>query len=286
MFKKVLSLALAAMLLLSVGVVGAFAAETDVETTAASGKVYFEVPADWKNFTTIFCHIWEVEGESFYSWQAKKEKCKDEGNGKWSYDLSTLDGSTTVTGGMQSGKSYAIIFSNNNGLQTYDLNMGPDCAGDTVYTGETLRNPVDSEKTCLVARWRANGSKYHPVVQYDSLGDLFDPDNTGAEVQQSQAAEEDPSKAAENGGSSNGGSSNGGSSNGGSSNGGSSNGGSSNGGSSNGGSSNGGSSNGGGSSTGTSNSVNSGEGTAVIFIAIGTMLAAAAIVFAARKREN
>lgn len=192
MFKRFLSLALAVILVMSLGVIAISAAEVEIEDTEASGKIYFEVPGEWKNYKTIFCHIWEVGGDSFYSWQAKAERCVEESDGKWSYDLSALDKSKEVSGGMVADKKYAVIFSADTGVQTYDLLMGLPCIGDTAYGKETIMNPVDSEKTCVVARWKANGKDFYPVVQIDSLGNLVDPDNKGKEnLDQTQPQEGD-----------------------------------------------------------------------------------------------
>lgn len=289
MIRKSLAILLAAILMLSIGVVGVSAAEDEIAETGTSGKVYFQVPSDWSNVSTIFCHVWRIGGDPFFSWQAKKEKCKDEGNGLWSYDLSTLDSSTTVTGGIQNDGQfppYAIIFSANTGMQTYDLELNLACAGDTVVAGETLRSPVDSEKTCLVARWKNNGGTYHPIIQIDSLGELFDPDNTGkdpifnqqtGELIQPGTGNQGNTDASNNNGGNSGGTNNGGNS-GGNNSGGSNNGGSNNSGTNSGGSNGGSNSGSGGSGGSGSNSVNSGQDTDMLFIALGAMLAAAAVV--------
>lgn len=131
---------------------------------------------EWKNFKRVFCHIWreEAEGGDFYAWQDKGERCTDLGNGYWEYDLSdfTFDEDGT----------YAVIFSNNNGFQTYNLSLTSDCLGDiAVCEGDTCTNPVDSEKNCAVARWLNCGDQVHPVAQTGSDGLFLDPDGIGTD---------------------------------------------------------------------------------------------------------
>lgn len=180
--KKII-LKISSLLLIVAVMAGVFAFGVNAETVPSGAendtKIYFEVPEDWINFSTIYCHIWERDGEAFFSWQTKKEKCKDEGNGIWSYDTSVLATSTTVSGGMRFLSPYTVIFSNNLGQYTYDLAMSTECIGDTVYTGETVGSPISPKKIFLVARWRECGSFYHPIVQYDYFGNLIDPDNVG-----------------------------------------------------------------------------------------------------------
>lgn len=175
MFKRILSLVIAVLVIASVAVVSASAAETDAAATGAgvtSGKIYFQIPTDskngWKSFKTVYCHIWAYNGEgdtqTWLSWQSKKEKCTDEGNGVWSYDVSKT-GNT-----FYEGKTYCIIFSNDTGLQTYDTLFYVDAIGDTAYTtGEMFENPVDSEKSALGV-WFKNHKNYGPLFQITSSG--------------------------------------------------------------------------------------------------------------------
>ena len=147
--------------------IGAGAQTTSVDC------VYFQTPTAsgvaWNNFKNVYCHIWEIGGEPIYSWQAKEEKCEDLGNGYYSYNLSDIE--------FKPSASYAVIFSNENGLQTYDLYITSACKGDIVAcNGDTCINPVDSEKTCTVARWINNADKVFPVAQVDSNGLNVDPD--------------------------------------------------------------------------------------------------------------
>lgn len=172
--KKVISILMAVLVLMFSFAVVANAESTDTNC------IYFQVPTAssvaWKNFSNVYCHIWEEGGDGFFSWQSKDEKCTDLGNGYFSYDLSSFE--------FKEDGKYAVIFSNDNGLQTYDLTLTSDCKGDYVYcNGDTCKNPVDSAKSCAVARWKNNSDKAFPCAREDSEGILNDPDSiTGKDV--------------------------------------------------------------------------------------------------------
>lgn len=160
MFKKILCLALALVCMASMAVIGASAAE---DTT-----IYFEVPSDWNNYSSVFCHIWVYGGDSLASWQSKKEKCTQVEDKLYSYDVSKV-------GGLEAGTYYGVIFSVDIGLQTYDTLMTSDCYGDTLYSDGTIyENPQDSSKTCVAAFWKNHDkSAYGPVMQITSVGNLI-----------------------------------------------------------------------------------------------------------------
>ena len=160
MIKKIMSLVLALVIIASMGVL-AFTA------SAADQKIYFEVPSTWNNFSKIFCHIWVYNGDPLANWQSKKEVCKLEADGRYSYDISKV-------GGISAGETYCVIFSADTGVQTYDTFMGTSCLGDTVYCDGTLyENPMDSSKTALGAFWKNQSrSAYGPVMCVTSIGNL------------------------------------------------------------------------------------------------------------------
>lgn len=160
MIKKIMSLVLALVIIASMGVL-AFTA------SAADQKIYFEVPSTWNNFSKIFCHIWVYGGDPLANWQSKKEACKLEADGRYSYDISKV-------GGLSAGETYCVIFSADTGVQTYDTFMGTSCLGDTVYCDGTLyENPMDSSKTALGAFWKNQSrSAYGPVMCVTSIGNL------------------------------------------------------------------------------------------------------------------
>lgn len=169
--KRFFCILLAVIIMISTCCV-AYAADEDVTNP---DYIYFQVPTAtsvaWKNFSMVFCHIWREgnEGGDFYPWQAKDERCTDLQNGYWSYDISGLEFDEDAT--------YAVIFSNENGMQTYNLTLTSDCKGDIVVcNGDTCVNPVDSAKQCTVARWYANADTVFPCAQVSSDGAIVDPD--------------------------------------------------------------------------------------------------------------
>lgn len=160
MIKKIMSLVLALVIIASMGVL-AFTA------SAADQTIYFEVPSTWNNFSKIFCHIWVYGGDPLANWQSKKEVCKLEADGRYSYDISKV-------GGLSAGETYCVIFSADTGVQTYNTFMSTACLGDTVYVDGTLyENPEDSSKTALGAFWKNQSrSAYGPVMCITSIGNL------------------------------------------------------------------------------------------------------------------
>lgn len=153
----------------------AFAFTAGAEELTSTDCIYFQVPTEtavaWKNFSTVFCHIWQEgdEGGDFYAWQAKDERCEDLGNGYFAYDISGLE--------FKEDGTYSVIFSNENGMQTYNLTLTSDCKGDIVVCeGDSCENPVDNQKQCAVARWTENKDKVHPCAAFSSDGVLLDPD--------------------------------------------------------------------------------------------------------------
>ena len=166
--KRVVSLVLVLMMLFAMGIMGATA-------TTEDQVIYFEEPTDlgiasWES-TKVFCHIWEYGGESFAQWQAKKEACvKTETEGLWAYEI------TAKGFEVEKGKTYGVIFSNEDGMQTYDTIFDVTCIGDTLYCkGEDsiIEAPSDSTKTALATYWKnADPAKYGPIRQLTSIGNV------------------------------------------------------------------------------------------------------------------
>lgn len=192
MLKKIISIALAVVMVLSVAAISASAAvvsdssvgaevsnsagaDTDSAATGADNVIYFDTTG-WKNFQTVYCHIWERGGEAFFSWQAKAEQCQPVSgkSGIYSYDLSKLNDSTQVEGGLKDGTDYCVIFSNNIGVQTFDQTFGKPCIGDTAkVTGKMIENAVDSEKSAYESVWTANSKNYGPHLAISSIGNII-----------------------------------------------------------------------------------------------------------------
>ena len=195
MFKRIMSVMLAIVMLLSVAMIATSAAQVEIADnsadavaevaadgaadtgadagadTGAGNVINFKVEGSgWKNFKKVFCHIWEHNGDDFFAWQAKAEACKDEdGDGIWTYDLDAKG----VT--LEPGKLYAVIFSNENNMQTYDLLMDSTCIGDTVYCdlNQSFENPEDSSKTALAAFWTSKDPvAFGPVKCVTSIGNV------------------------------------------------------------------------------------------------------------------
>ena len=166
--KKVLAAMLCLLMVLSMGVFAASAADTENQV------IYFEVPTgegmlNWDG-AKIYCHIWAYGGDSFASWQSKKEACtKTDTEGVWKYDI------TAKGFEMEEGVTYAVIFSEGNN-QTYDTLFDTTCLGDTLYCkGEEsiIENPSDSSKQALAAYWKnADPAVYGPLRQLTSLGNV------------------------------------------------------------------------------------------------------------------
>lgn len=149
-------------------------AGSDVSESGTSGKVYFEKPAKWAG-TIVYCHIFEATGDmqAFFGWQTKKEKCTEE-NGKWVYDLSTLEASTYLSGGLKSGTDYDIMFSDNSGNEACPLMFNTNVVGDTYKVTDTdspsYENSEDSTKKQWKGAWTENAKKYGIPLTITSVG--------------------------------------------------------------------------------------------------------------------
>ncbi len=165
--KKILSMALVLILTLScLAVTGVSATEEFVPSDEPI--IYFEVPDNWTNYSKIYCHIWEYNGEPLAGWQTKKTVCTEtETKGTFSFDISKV-------GGLLDDTMYAVIFSSDKGSQTYDCLMDKNCFGDTLYCdGPIIENPSDSSKNCQAAFWKHQDRLYYgPVLQITSIGNV------------------------------------------------------------------------------------------------------------------
>ena len=106
MFKRIIAVALAALLLVSMAVIAVSAADgnesagadannsagadTNSEASGASNVVKFDPSGIWSNISTVYCHIWPIGKDSFYGWQANAEKCEKVG-ATYQYDLDKLN---------------------------------------------------------------------------------------------------------------------------------------------------------------------------------------------------
>ena len=204
MFKRIASIAIAALMLGSTAVVAASAVEADEAVAAAdesavgaddnsavganedtgstgSGNVvYFEVPGDWKNFDKITIYLsGHTSGESnTFAWGSKKGFMTDEGNGVWSFDLADK-------GYDLSGDTYSCIFTGDWGIQTCNLIIDSGNFGDTAYCpGDQVENDVDSNKKSYVVKWKSghNGNPLTITSIGNVIGDTYWPGEDNVSV--------------------------------------------------------------------------------------------------------
>ncbi len=164
MFKKIISLILAVMMIMSVVTVMATstgALELD------SKKLYFDAGSTgWTlgSKDKIGFYVFGKDGE-LLPWGGKKLNGTDEGNGIWSYDPAAKGMN------IQEGEQYKIIFTGASN-QTYDLIFDTTCFGHIAYCdGTEYENPVDSSKKALAAFWKdIDPTTYGPFLQVSSIG--------------------------------------------------------------------------------------------------------------------
>ncbi|MDO4830697.1 MAG: LPXTG cell wall anchor domain-containing protein [Clostridia bacterium] len=197
MFKKLASIALAATMLVGTAGIAASAAEVKDDSAVAaedqsavgaqdsdsvgadsesssvgSGNVinFDASTTDWQNYKYCMCYIYEIGGDEFFDWGVKKTRMKDEDKDNvWTYDLDNAGIS------LDSGKYYAVIFSNDVGMQTADLILTTDCYGDTAYIKDLsarYENTADSNKQSYVAYWK-NNTQWKPHMAVTSIGNVI-----------------------------------------------------------------------------------------------------------------
>ncbi len=200
MFKKIASIALAATMLVGTAAIAANAAEVEDDavvaadassevgadasseagadasdsTSASSNVIKFDVSTtDWNMDSGKRCmaYIYEIGQSAFFDWGTKSTRmtAEDSSNksGVWYYDLDKAG----IT--IESGKYYAVIFSNEAGVQTADLLFDSSCVGDTAIVKDTsarLENTADSNKSSYVAYWTSG--KYGPLKAVTSIGNI------------------------------------------------------------------------------------------------------------------
>ena len=93
----------------------------------------------------------------------------DEGGNKWSFDFDAKGIS------LDSGTQYGMIFTGDWGVQTCDIIFDTSIMGDTAYcTGDQVENNVDSNKKSYDVRWKnADSSKYAPPICVTSIGNVI-----------------------------------------------------------------------------------------------------------------
>ena len=195
MFKKIVSIAIAAMMVASTAAIAASAAETDSAAVAAAedsaavaapdgdsvgaddsgsaavggNSISFQVDRNlWKNFKKVYCYLYEHGGDEIIVWGSNKGAMTDAGNDTFTFDFDAKGIS------IESGKQYGVIFSGDWGVQTCDIIFDSSVMGDTAYlTGDQVENNVDSNKKSYYVKWKnADASKYAPPLCITSIGNV------------------------------------------------------------------------------------------------------------------
>lgn len=202
MFKKFLSLTLVLMMIMSFAVMAVSAAEADVADVAAEADVAeqgaeadvaatgaldtskcinFDISASgWNNPGHVGFYIYDITGGGgeLIPWGSKKLfKSEETSTNVWSFDPEAQGIE------LDSSQQYFIIFINENTTeQTCNLVMDSTCIGDTAYcTGNKLENDVDSGKSNLETAWKQ--SSLGPMKVVTSIGNVIGttiPKNTNA----------------------------------------------------------------------------------------------------------
>lgn len=97
----------------------------DTDKPALSSKLYFKIPSDWKNFSTIYCHIYDEDGNALSNWHSKKEKCTQENGSIYSFD-------STRVGGLEAGVTYFVVVSSDIGSESEHIEL----------TDSSFENPI------------------------------------------------------------------------------------------------------------------------------------------------
>ena len=195
MFKKIMSLVLAMMIVMSIaavsfsaaqveitdeavdvdvieqganGDVASEGADTDVAATGADVLKFDANTIGWSGMKAVQFYVYDLDtGAELIAWGSKKLNGTDaDGDNVWEYDPAANGMS------IESGKQYCIIFVNaDTKEQTYDLVMDSSCLNDIAKaTGNSIENPVDSSKSTIETVW--TNSSLGPRLQITSVGNL------------------------------------------------------------------------------------------------------------------
>ncbi len=98
-------------------------------TRAKDNRLYFDAnTSKWENTDKIYCHIYDEDGNYFFEWLTKKEKCIDTNkDGVWTYDLNNAGIH------LEDGKKYNVIFSNGLNGQSQSIAFTTENLGQTAY---------------------------------------------------------------------------------------------------------------------------------------------------------
>lgn len=132
-----------------------------------ANSVSFQIPYQWKDFTNIYCHLWDLEtGEFFANWQSNKEKCDVY------YDSVSYNIDASLGFSLSYDSVYGVIFSTDTGEQTYPaVYYPPITSATTLCTGDTYVRFLD-EVPRLQAKWW-NGRNYEDLSAYEDAFGLY-----------------------------------------------------------------------------------------------------------------
>ena len=182
MFKKVLSMLLAVMLIASVMTVGfvSVSAAPTAGFTPDPNKLYFDVQGTgWTmgDKNKVAFHIFGGDLEKTLAWGASKSIGAATTGESTVFEIDPVGGKQGYT--LTPGVQYKIIFvrteGKNWGDQTYDLFFNTDCLGHYAYSDGTMtENPVDSSKMALTAYWddSIDAAVCGPVRGITSIGNV------------------------------------------------------------------------------------------------------------------
>ena len=168
MFKKIISLLLAVMMIMSlVTVMATSTGAVEYENT----KLYFDVNGTGWEMGAKDKVGFYIYGDDFepIAWGGKKTLGTSEGDGIFSFDPAAKKIE------LEEGVQYKVIFTKNMGEeQSADLYFDTTCFGHVAYcNGEMIENTVDSTKKSQVALWKdLDPEQYGPVKGITSLGNV------------------------------------------------------------------------------------------------------------------
>lgn len=165
--KKILSLFLTFVIIISISVVS-FSAES-VDAQKSTTIAFDANSTDWTGYKNIRFHIWDCESnESFFTWGSKREFATNIGNGIWSYDLENKG----IT--LEEGKTYGIMFSSDAGHTTYPLLFDASVIKNLAYCdGNSVESPYGDVAIYDMAFWyNQDAQQLGPELIISEKGEL------------------------------------------------------------------------------------------------------------------
>ncbi len=169
MKKKIFSLFLAVVIVVSMVTVAMVSTSANVDESGLNGKyskaIHFDVnSAKWgAGVKAVYCHIYNysgTDGKEYTQWQTKGERCEyDKETGIATYYLQTgIDKGAYGLSTIDSSNKWVIMFSANTGAETYTLLFNSNCFGDTVIADPNTKfeHTIDPEKLSIKISYKNN----------------------------------------------------------------------------------------------------------------------------------